>query len=315
MKEARETAKGILLVDAGDLLFKHLGAPVPEKEAKKESEKAQLIIDMYGQMGFDAVSPGDDDFALGKEFLLEAARKATFPIVCSNVTDEASGKLLFQPAVVKEIHGMRVGIFGLLPQEAFSGPTDPRRKGLAFKDPLETAREMVKELESKADLIVCLSHLGYHKDMDLAKMAPGISVIVGSHTGINLSNPPVIQNTVILQAPNKGMYGAQIDLVIRQKGAAFYNIQTKRSMENNLANIKARLASAKDTPEAEKAQWRRSRDEYEKTLAQFQNKNEFTNSFIGLNDQMREEPDLAAKADAFSQKYPDPVKPPAGKPN
>jgi 5'-nucleotidase len=315
VKEVRESAKSILLVDAGDLLFKHLATPVSEKEAKKESEKAQLIIETYNQMGYDAVGLGDDDFSLGKEFLLEAARKATFPIVCSNVTDEASGKLLFQPAVVKEVNGTRIGIFGLLAPDAFSGPTDPRKKGLAFKDPLETAREMVKELESKSDIVVCLSHLGYQKDMDLAKMAPGISVIVGSHTGINLSHPPVVQNTVILQGPNKGMYGAQLDLVIRHKGATFYNIQTKRSMENSLANVKARLTSSKDASEAEKAQWRRTRDEYEKTLAQFQSKNEFTNTFVGLNDQMREEPDLAAKAEAFRQKYPDPVKPPAGKPN
>ena len=66
---------------------------------------------------------------------------------------------------------------------------------------------MVKELQPKTDLIILLSHLGYPKDMELAQTVSGIQLIIGSHTGINLPHPPLINNkTIILQTSPKGMY-------------------------------------------------------------------------------------------------------------
>ena len=208
----REKEKGILVLDAGDLLFKKFSTAVPENQMKMVAQKAQLIIESFNLMGYDAMGVGDDDLTLGKEFLLEMSKKANFPFLSSNLVDEESGNLLFQPYILKEINGLRIGIFSLLSPDVFAGQGDPRRKGLGFRPPVEVAQNMVKELQPKTDLIILLSHLGYPKDMELAQKVPGIHLIVGSHTGIHLAYPPPIKNTIILQTAPKGMYAGKLDL-------------------------------------------------------------------------------------------------------
>jgi len=92
VKDLRESEKGILISDAGDLLFKKYLNSIPESELTGMAGKAHLIIESLNLMGYDAMGIGDDDLTLGKEFLLEISRKANFPFLCSNLLDEASGK-------------------------------------------------------------------------------------------------------------------------------------------------------------------------------------------------------------------------------
>ena len=261
------------------------------------NEKAHLVIESFNITGYDAIGVGDDDLTLGKEFLSEISKKANFPFLSSNLLDEASGKILFQSSLIKEINGLRIGIFSLLSPDFFTGPSDPRRKGLNFRSPIETAQAMVKELKPKTDLIILLSHLGYAKDIELAQTVQGIHLIVGSHNGINLIYPPVIKNVVILQTASRGMFGARLDLLFYNNEPIFYNSAAKLSLENNLNSFNQRLNS-KETPEAEKAQWRKAKEETERTLNQLRGKNVFTNNIIPLQEQMKEHPDIKTLADA-----------------
>jgi 5'-nucleotidase len=301
VKELRESQKGILVLDSGDLLFKKYSYPVPENELKGMNEKAHLIIESFNIMGYDAIGIGDDDLSLGKEFLLEISKRTNFPFLSSNLLDEASGKILFQSSLIKEINGLRIGIFSLLSPDLFTNPSDPRKKGLAFRSPIETAQAMVKELKPKTDLIILMSHLGYAKDIELAQAVQGINIIVGAHTGINLISPQVIKNTIILQTASQGKFGGRLDLFFHNNEPTFYNLATKLSLENNLNRINQRLNAA-EIPEAEKAQWRKAKEETERALKQLQSKNEFTNTIISLHDQMREDPDIKKMIEAYKTK-------------
>jgi 2',3'-cyclic-nucleotide 2'-phosphodiesterase (5'-nucleotidase family) len=177
VKDLRESQKGVLVLDSGDLLFKKYMNPIQENELKGMTEKAQLIVESFNLTGYDAIGIGDDDLTLGKEFLLEISKKANFPFLSSNLLNEASGKVLFQSSLIKEINGLRIGIFSLLSPDFFTGPSDPRKKGLTIRQPIEVAQAMVKELKPKADLIILLSHLGYVKDIEMAQTVRGINII------------------------------------------------------------------------------------------------------------------------------------------
>jgi 2',3'-cyclic-nucleotide 2'-phosphodiesterase (5'-nucleotidase family) len=267
-------------------------------------EKAYLIIKSLNLMDYDALGVGDDDLTFGKEFLLEISKKANFPFLCSNIFDEASEKLLFQPYLVKQMNGLRIGVFSLLSPDLFLGPSDPRRKGIVIHTPVEVAQNMIKELQPKTDLIILLSHLGYPKDMELAQNLTGIHLIVGSHTGLNLVNPPVIKNTIILQTPRQGMYAAKLDLTFAHSKSGFYNLATKRLIERNLNNLKNRLTSP-DSSEAEKAQLQRLREDAERSLKQFHGKNEFTNTIFPLDENIEDHPDILKIVDEYRFKYPE----------
>jgi 2',3'-cyclic-nucleotide 2'-phosphodiesterase (5'-nucleotidase family) len=272
------------------------------------TEKANLIINSFNLMGYDAMGIGDDDLSLGKEFLLEISKNASFPFLSSNVFDEESGKPLFSPYILKKINGMRIGIFSLLSPDVFPGQGDPRRKGLIFKSPVETAQNMVKELQPKTDLIILLSHLGYPKDNELAQAVSGIHLIIGSHTGMNLLHPGLINNkTIILQTGPKGMNAGKLDLTFYNHESTFYNKTVRQTMEQNLKTLSARLNEGKGS-EADKAQWSKMKDQMEQTLKQLDGKNAFTNTIILLSGQMKDHSEIAKMIEAFRSKFPDPDK-------
>jgi 5'-nucleotidase/UDP-sugar diphosphatase len=296
VKEIRESEKGILVLDSGDLLFKRFSNPIPENELKGMSEKANLIIESFNLMGYDAMGIGDDDLTLGKEFLLEISKKADFPFLSSNLLDEASGKTLLQSSVIKEVKGLRIGIFSLLSPDFFTSPSDPRRRGLNIRPPIETAQAMVKELKPKTDLIILLSHLGYGKDVELARTLQGINIIVGSHTGINVTYPPP-SNTIIVQTGSRGMLGGKLDLLFYNHEPVFYNSEKKISLEKALNHINQRLTS-QETPEAEKARLQRAKEETERAIKQLRG-NQFSNHIISLQEQMKEDPDIKKLVEVY----------------
>lgn len=275
------------------------------------TEKALLIIESYNLMGYDAIGIGDDDLSLGKEFLMGLSKKAHFPFLSSNLINDETGKPLFQPYLLKEINGLRIGIFSLLSQDFFTDRGESRTKGLTFSPPIEVAQNMVKQLQPKTDIIILLSHLGYSKDMEVAQSVPGIHIIVGSHTGINLYHAPIIKNTILLQTGSKGMYGGRFDLTFYNNTLSFFNSRSKKVLEESINNLKTRLSS-KDGTEMERAQWQKSKEQMEKSLEQLQGKqekNEFTNIIIPLNEKMEDHPGIKSLIETYKEKFMITVKP------
>jgi 2',3'-cyclic-nucleotide 2'-phosphodiesterase (5'-nucleotidase family) len=307
VKEVRESTKGLLVLDAGDLLFRRSPTSFQENEVEIVKEKASLIVKSFNLMGYDALGIGDDDLNLGKEFLLGISKKANFPFLSSNLIDEESGKNLFTPYVLKEVNGLRIGIFSLLSSDSFQGQGDPRRKGLVLKSPAETAQDMVRELQPKTDLIILLSHLGHDKDVELVQTMKGIHLIVGSHPGINFTIPRLIHNTIILQTASKGMYAGRLNLTLYNHEPAFYDTKARQTLEQNLKNINLRLSNGK-LPEAEKTQWLKMKEGVERNLKQTEGKNEFTNTIVPLTDQIKDHPEIRKMVEAYRSKFPEPGK-------
>ena len=260
-------------------------------------------------MGYHAIGIGDDDFSLGKKFLTDISKTSNIPFLSSNLIDEDSGKPLFQRYIIKEVNELKVGIFSLLSQYLFLGLSDPRQKGLIFRDPLETAQEMIKEFGPQTDLIILLSHLGYQKDMELAQKIPGIHIIIGSHTGVDLTTPPVIKNTVIVQNSSKGMYGRKFNLTFSNREATFYNVTTKRTYERNLAKFRQQLSSV-NASESEKNQWKRAIEGIEQALKQFEERNPFTITSFPLGEAVKDHPEIKKMIDDYKAKFPEKSDPP-----
>jgi 2',3'-cyclic-nucleotide 2'-phosphodiesterase (5'-nucleotidase family) len=291
-------------LDSGDLFFKKFSTPLPENEIKRLSEKARLILKSFELMDYHAIGVGDDDLSLGKKFLTDLSKLSHIPFLSSNAKDEDSGKPLFQRHIIKEVNGLKIGIFSLLSPEAFLGLSDPRRKGLIFGDPFETAQEMVKELETQTDLIILLSHLGYHKDVELAQKILGIHIIIGSHSGVDLANPPVIKYSIILQNSSKGMVGRKLNVSFSNKKETFYNVITKQTYERNLGRLRQQLKSA-TASEAEKKQWQGAVENIESALQQFKQRNSFAITSFPFGEAVRDHPDIKKMIDDYKSKFPE----------
>ena len=298
----------MLLLDAGDLFFKKFSAPHPENERERLIERAYLILKSFERMGYHAIGIGDDDLSLGKKFLTDLSKMSNVPFLSSNVMDQDSNKPLFQRYIIKEMNGLKIGVFALLSGETFMGASDPRRSGLIFRDPVETAQEMVRELQPQTDLIILLSHLGYPKDVELALKISGIHMIVGGHTGVHLTNPPVMKNTIILQTAPKGMYAQKLSLIFSNKENTFYNMATKYTYERNLGKLRQQLSSAQAS-EAEKNQWKRAVGGIEQALKQFEEKNPFAITSFPLGETVKDHPEIKNMIDEYKSKFPEKSEP------
>lgn len=274
---------------------------------KKAAAKARLFVEGLNLMEYDALGVGDDDLTLGKDFLIDLSKKARFPFLSSNLMDAESKKPAFQAHVIKEVNGIRLGIFSLISPDVFSGPQDPRLKGLIIQDPVETAQRVTKELKPSVDLVVLLSHLSYPKDVEMAQTVPGIQIIAGGHSGVSLTFPPVMKDTVILQTPMKGMYAARLDLNFYGAASGFYNVATKRSFENNTVNMRRRM-NTKDATKVEKDQYQRLIDDTERSIKQLEGKNDFSNTILPLSGQFREDPQVSKWIEEYKASFPEPEK-------
>ncbi len=201
-----------LLLDAGDFFQ---GTP------EGDFTGGESIIEIMNELDYDALTLGNHEYDQGNENVKRLAKMARFPFLSANIIDEKTGKRVkyAEPYIIKEIEGIRFGIFGLTTSTSFC-------EGLRFGEVIPVAEECLKELEGKADIIIGLTHLGFDEkeekevtDYQLAESVPGIDIIFGGHYEKEL-HPPVISpkyKTIICQTKGNGAYLGQLDLVIDKK--------------------------------------------------------------------------------------------------
>ena len=188
-----------LLVDAGDTLH---GLPFATLN------KGADIVNLMKLSGYDLMTPGNHDFNYGYERLLELAALAEqgedgFEIISANVLKDDES--LLKENSIKEIDGIKVGIFGLTtPETAYK--TNPNNViGIEFFDPIETAKKQVESLKSQgADIVIALAHIGTDESSEvqstmIAEAVEGIDVIIDGHSHTKFeSGYEAANNTLIV---------------------------------------------------------------------------------------------------------------------
>jgi 5'-nucleotidase/UDP-sugar diphosphatase len=191
-----------------------------------------LELRLLKEMGYDVITLGNHEFDLMPEglarILTSAHRKGGMPeMVFSNALfdkesseddtlEEIFNRGFIKPYIIKEMQGIRIGIYGILGKDA--AEVSPFAKPLKFRDPIETSREMLKRLkeQEKVDMVICLSHGGIQtnkslsEDDRLAKEVPGIDIIISGHTHTKLKKPLIVNKTIIVQA---GVFGKHLGVL------------------------------------------------------------------------------------------------------
>ncbi|MEK5269308.1 5'-nucleotidase C-terminal domain-containing protein [Aeribacillus sp. FSL K6-8394] len=179
VKQFERENEHTILLDAGDTFHGTTFATL---------EKGSSIVKIMNAIGYDNMAAGNHDFNYGYNRLLELAKMADFPILSANVIYEDTGELVLDPYTIREIDGVKFGIFGLSTPETHYKTHPKNIKGLKFTDPVAAANKMVKELKQQdADVIIALTHLGTDESstdtsLKVAQGAPGIDLIVDGHS-------------------------------------------------------------------------------------------------------------------------------------
>ncbi|XCF07693.1 metallophosphatase [Tamlana crocina] len=189
----RKENPNTLLLDAGDIFqgtpyFNYYGG--------------ELEFKLMSKLKYDAATIGNHDFDNGIEGLYAQLPHAEFEFISANY--DFSNTIMdthTKPYKVFKKGNIKIGVFGLGIE--LDGLVDPAMfKETKYLDPVETSQEMTRILKTQeqCDLIICLSHLGYHykgnkiSDLKLAEATRDIDLIIGGHTHTFLSKPTVVKN-------------------------------------------------------------------------------------------------------------------------
>jgi 5'-nucleotidase/UDP-sugar diphosphatase len=185
VERLRRDTPALLLLDAGDLS--------DENRSMEYVALGRAVMPLLmNRMRYDAVTPGNHDM----EGAVIAPRLAGLacPVLYANPTVEAlqQARVKSVPFIVKEIGGVRVGLFGLTTNGATAA---------------ERAKQILPQLRTQADVIVALTHLGIGADEALARDVPGIDLIIGGHTHVRITPPKRVGRTAIVCA---GAHGEEL---------------------------------------------------------------------------------------------------------
>ena len=183
-----------------------------EQEGPLLQVRSPLIIDSLNSMGYDAANVGWMDLLLPEAMLAGAASQAVFPFLSANLRD-ASGNAPFEPYLVKEFGGLRVGVIGLVNHKTHAGVKD-QQSSYHSLDPVVSAGTLVQKLRESCDIIVALTSLGLEDDRRLARSVEGIDVILGGLSKKVMYQAEVEGETIILQAGARGMRVGTLEIEI-----------------------------------------------------------------------------------------------------
>ncbi|WP_339850008.1 5'-nucleotidase C-terminal domain-containing protein [Paenibacillus sp. FSL W7-1088] len=240
-------------------------------------------LEFMNMIGYDAMTFGNHEFDKGPSVLKKFIEQAEFPFVSANIdyTKDASLGSLYNstignpgensqiyPAIITEVNGEKVGIFGLTTPDtvSLSSPGDD----LKFKDYKASAQATVNMLQDEGiNKIIALTHLGYSEDLKLAEAVEGIDIVVGGHSHTILNKPVVVDThtdpTLVVQTGEYDVSLGQLDVTFNEAGVL-------KTWNGKLLNLDAKDATGKyvytddPTAKAKLATYAKPLEEFRKTV-------------------------------------------------
>ncbi|MEX1099967.1 MAG: multiheme c-type cytochrome, partial [Bacteriovoracaceae bacterium] len=243
----------LVYVDTGDMLFP--STKIPEALKDSTTFSAQSLVQAQTKMGLDLFVPGDQDFALGEEYLSKISKKGGFTFLLSNLKKGSaikSKKFSALKAGEREVY-----FLGVVNPNLLSG----KIKNL-FEDPVVALKKVLKALKKekgslKNKTIILLSHSGMEYDKFLAKKFPELDWIIGAHSQSFLKEPEVVGKVNIVQALSRNHYMGEIKIPFNVEKEAQYKLvaideHSEKKMPDNpfiswLAKYKSELDKIQKT--------------------------------------------------------------------
>lgn len=186
--------------------------------------RGMLDIPILDMIGVDAACLGNHEFDYGLPWLLKLVRDADFNVLSANLeyspiplTDEFARSESIKGYALFERSGLKIAVIGLTTDEFI------KTSQLRIRKPEQVVRQILGELEGRVDFVVVLSHLGYERDVELAKAVKGIDIIVGGHTHTTLREAVKIGDTLITQTGAYGESIGRLDIVVRDSRIIDYD--------------------------------------------------------------------------------------------
>ncbi len=235
-----------LFLDGGDTFD---GSPVAQMT------RGDAVMPVLNAMGYDAMVPGNRDFAWSKADFLRVTGMATFPIVCANLQDSTTSQSVFPRYIIKQLPTLKVAIIGVTSPLAagtagFQLVGGSGASAFAIESQIATLAAQIRQ-DHNPDLVIVLSHLGWLQDRKFASRSLGIDAIVGAHTHHNIFDAgPLVpnadgsRNVIVVQAGSHGKFLGKLDLWVRDQKVVNYQNELVRVVSKDITPDPTVLALA-----------------------------------------------------------------------
>ncbi len=200
----------VFYVDTGDTFFPSSVVPTSMKDSL--SFAANNLALGLDQIGLKYFVPGDQDFAMGLDFLKKMAVTRKFEFLISNLKDENTIK--HQRFVVIERNKTKIWLIGFVAPDVFNDKT-----ANLFTDIASTLPKVIEEMKAQGfkendqyQRLVVLSHAGIDPDEKLAEAYPFIDWIIGAHSQSFLRYSRDVGNVKLVQTLSKNHYVGYIKI-------------------------------------------------------------------------------------------------------
>ena len=244
VKEARKNDPDLLLVDSGDTIQ---GTPLEYFHNKRNNTPPDPMMLAMNALHYDSMTVGNHEYNFGLKVLEKARSEAKFPWLSANTYNTGSSATHYQPYIVKEVQGVRIGVLGLTTPGIPNWENVPNYAGLEFKETVSEAKKWVAILrdKEKVDVVAITMHMGTEEDLRtgvpspsqvpnenaaiaIARQVSGVDVILMGHTHRDV--PSLVVNGVLLTQANRwASHVARVDLYLEKNVGGKWSVMAKQS--------------------------------------------------------------------------------------
>ncbi len=224
IQEQRAIDPDLLLVDNGDTVQGNMISLF-------NGDAVHPMINAFNQLKYDIWNLGNHEFNYDFSMLSRAVDNFAGDVLIGNAYyEDGSGMAGTQAYVIREIKGVKVGIFGVeaphVPQWEASDPTHFDK--MSFRSPEEQTGLMVKELRDQVDVLVGMIHYGRDGEYntagvtEIAAKYPEVDAFLIGHAHEVLGEESVSENGApILEPGSLGSHVSKLTITLEQKDGKF----------------------------------------------------------------------------------------------
>ena len=228
IERLRSSEPNVFLFDSGDIFTGALA----------KLTEGELAFELMITMGYDAMAIGNHEFEYGVEIFEWQKNRAPFPVLGANFFYKNTDHPYSQPHAIIERDGIRIGVIGIMGQDAATAIIPSYIAPLDVTVPAGAVQKSVDELRDQVDLIVLLTHQGktapmqtdaesdprLQRDIDadiaLAGAVEGIDVLLAGHADAGTPEAVVhpTTGTLIMQTYGQATHLGFLQLTLDDQG-------------------------------------------------------------------------------------------------
>jgi len=240
----KRTNPEVFVLNAGDLVD---GNPIIDQI----KDKGAPIIDIMNSVPYDVSCLGNHELELNDTILRRRVSQSTSVFVDANIKI-ANGSVAppfksYTTLIAGD--GLKIAVFGLT-----ATSTNPcTLHDLVVTEPIQAALSL-DTLRHNHDIVIGLTHIGFHADSILATKMPGVDIIIGGHSHTAIPHGKFVNGVLITQTGSYMKYLGKTILTIENNRIVnkTFELVDFSTIENIDSGLDAKIKGYNETIDLDK---------------------------------------------------------------